>query len=116
MTDDKKLEKQLANRLKEIREYNGYSQEDIGKHLGISRSAISLIESGVRKISAVELSKLATLYQRSIENLTNTKNDPILSESVQMVARAAAALSDEDRNEVLRFAELLKSKSANSGK
>lgn len=103
----------LGARLKDAREYRGFSQEDVAKYLGVSRSAISLIESGARRLDILELRKLATLYECSIEELTGEQppqeNEP---DSIKMLARAAAALSSEDRSEVLRFAEFLRARKA----
>jgi transcriptional regulator with XRE-family HTH domain len=101
----------LGTRLKEIREYEGYSQEDIAKFLGLPRSAISLIESGDRRLDILELRKLAKLYKLSIDQLTGA--EPVRTqkeESVEVVARATAALSPDDRSEVLRFVEFLRAK------
>src|SRR5688572_21343254 len=100
----------LGERLKEAREYVGFSQEEVAKYLRVPRSAISLIETGARKVDTLELTKLAKLYQRSVAELTNENAATGDAHSVQMVARAAAELSPEDRSEVLRFAEFLRSK------
>lgn len=98
----------LGARLKEAREYRGFSQEEVAKYLGVSRSAISLIETGTRRLDILELRKLAKLYESSIEDLTGEQprqqGEP---DSIKMVARATAALSPEDRSEVLRFAQFL---------
>lgn len=100
----------LGARLKEKREYSGFSQEDVAAYLKISRSAVSLMESGGRKVDVLELKQLARLYQCSIEGLTqDDQSEPDL-DSIKMVARAAADLSPEDRSEVLKFAQFLKSR------
>ena len=110
MTTKAPLEGSLGLRLKEAREYRGLSQDDVARHVGVSRSAVSLMESGARNVSAVELSRLATLYKVTMESLAG--HDTGDGESVRMVARAAATLSDKDREEVLRFAEFLHSRSS----
>jgi transcriptional regulator with XRE-family HTH domain len=101
---------ELGDRLKEAREYLGFSQEEVANHLGVPRSAISLIETGARKVDALELTKLAKLYQRRVAELTGEESPRAESDSVQMVARAAAELSPEDQSEVLRFAQFLRSR------
>ena len=96
----------LAARLKAAREYRGFSQEDVASHLGIPRSAISLIESGERRVEAIELGRLARLYQTTLQELTDDVALPD-DDSVRMVARLAATLSEDDRREVMRFAQFL---------
>ena len=103
----------LGARLREAREYRGYSQEDVAKYLRISRSAISLIESGTRRLEFLELKKLATLYECSIEELSEDwPGNATQPDSIKLVARATAALAPEDRAEVLRFAQFLQSRKA----
>jgi transcriptional regulator with XRE-family HTH domain len=105
----------LGARLKDEREYRGFSQEDVARYLGVSRSAISLIESGARRLDVLELKKLATLYECSIEDLTGGQvGQPPEPNSIKMVARAAAALSPADRSEVLRFAQFLQARRSGS--
>jgi transcriptional regulator with XRE-family HTH domain len=99
----------LATRLREAREYLGLSQEVAAKHLGIGRAAISLIESGDRKVNAIELARLAKLYQRPIGYFTDERSvaagEP---PQLDLLKRAAAKLSAKDRDEVVRFAEFLR--------
>lgn len=105
--------KELGDRLREAREYLGLSQQAVADHLKVSRSAISLIESGLRKVDTIELSKLARLYQRPVEDLTGPdtrlgkKRTP---DEVAVLARTASELTKKDREEVLRFAEFLLAK------
>ena len=110
MSNEQRIQTILSERLKEAREYCGLSQEEVARHLRVPRSAISLIESGSRRVSASELSQLAKLYQTTMENLTDHDQDTSDSESVRLVARAAAELSATDRDEVLRFAQFLRSR------
>lgn len=101
----------LGARLKEAREYQGFSQEEVATYLGLPRSAISLIESGARGLDVLELKKLATLYKVNIDQLTGTdKSESKEPEAVKIIARATAELSPDDRSEVLRFVEFLQSR------
>ncbi|OPG81548.1 transcriptional regulator [Stutzerimonas stutzeri] len=101
----------LAERLKEAREYIGLSQDEVANVLGLSRPAVSNIESGSRKVEATELNKLAKLYRKSLEYLM-TGRDPLPSgpEQLAFLARAVKGLSQQDIDEVARFAEFLKHK------
>ena len=101
----------LGARLKEAREYAGFSQEEVAKYLGVPRSAISLIENGMRRLDILELRKLAKLCETSIDELTGAEQrDDAEPDSIKMVARAAAELTPDDRSEVLRFAQFLRSR------
>lgn len=56
----------LGKRLAGARENAGLSQEQAAAAIGIPRSALSLIESGSRGLSTLELAGLAKLYNRPI--------------------------------------------------
>lgn len=102
----------LGEKLKVAREYVGLKQEDVARHLSIPRSALSNIEAGQRKVDALELTRLAKLYQRPLHWFTdeNDFKETQLSEDVAHVARAAAKLSPQDREELARFADFLRSR------
>lgn len=110
MNDSETHRATLCARLKEAREYRGFSQEEVAGHLRIPRTAISLIENGTRRVEALELSRLAELYQTSMEQLTGNHQSDDEPESIRLVARAAAELSAGDRDEVLRFVRFLQSR------
>ena len=52
--------KQLAERLREAREYLGLSQEEVAFRAGLHRTYVSSAERGERNVSLVNLAKLAT--------------------------------------------------------
>jgi transcriptional regulator with XRE-family HTH domain len=101
----------LGARLRESREYLRLSQDEVARALDLSRSAVSLMETGQRKVDAIELKRLAEIYQRPIAYFTSEVGDPsAVPEAVQHLARAATALTDRDREELLRFAEFLQAR------
>ncbi len=105
MTDDRA---KIGAQLKAAREYLGLSQQQVADAIeGLSRSAISLIESGQRNVTASELKSLAELYQRPMAELTGAEDVPELPEEASFVARQMTKLSARDRAEVVRFTELL---------
>lgn len=107
MADERANRKALGTRLRDARKYCGFSQEDVARYLSVPRSAVSLIESGSRSVTVLELGRLAELYQRSIESLAGQREGEPEPESVSLLARATADLSEQDRQEVLRFAQFL---------
>ena len=100
---------ELGARLKSAREYVGINQEEVAKHLGVPRSAISEIETGKRAVEAIELTNLARLYQRPVSWFTGDIAEDV-PEDVAHLARTASELSTTDRQELRRFAEFLKLK------
>lgn len=100
----------LGSRLKEAREYLNLSQDEVAKILKVPRSAVSMMETGQRKVDAIELQKLAEIYQRSIGFFIGEAAPAPMPEVVQHLARAASKLTDQDREELLRFAEFLQAR------
>jgi transcriptional regulator with XRE-family HTH domain len=111
--DDRKV---MGDRLREAREYLGFSQEEVANYLGVSRSALSNIESGSRKVEALELKKLASLYKRPATHFTGENaEEPSFGDDVAHLARKASELSEEDRAELGRFADFLRAKKQEKG-
>ena len=105
--DDRKT---LGERLREAREYLGFSQDQVATFLGVSRSALSLMESGQRKVDALELKKLAGLYKRSVGYFTGEEEDAAIGADVKHLARKVSDLSSEDKEELVRFADYLRAR------
>lgn len=68
--DDENDRQILRTKLREAREYLGLSQDEVAKCLEIPRTALSHIESGQRRVDALELKKLAKLYKRPVAFFT----------------------------------------------
>lgn len=100
----------LGSLLKEAREYLGLSQEAVADKLGIPRASVSALETGKRKVSSLELRQLARLYKRPLSHFLPDDAGSHEPEDQTTVAlfRAAKGLTDEDREQVLRFAQFLK--------
>jgi transcriptional regulator with XRE-family HTH domain len=106
----------LGERLKQAREYLELSQDEVAKKIGLPRTAISLIESGQRRVDAIELQKVAELYQRPVSYFTGEVVSAQLPDDVEHLARAAKKLSQRDRQELARFAEFLNSRATSRSK
>ena len=70
-----RFDENIGAKIKKIREKKGLSQEALAKSLKISRTAISQIEAGRRKISAEELSNLAEIFNMPTDVLLGFKKD-----------------------------------------
>ena len=103
----------LGEKLKEAREYLALSQDEVAKSLGLPRTAISMIETGQRRVDALELKRLAEIYTRPVAYFTGDEPESApMSKDVEHLARAASGLSEQDREELARFADYLKARAA----
>jgi len=74
---------ELGNKIRELREHNGLTQEEFARLLGnYSASAISYFEKGARHPKAEEISKIAEIFQVNIEELL-PKTEDISSEAIK---------------------------------
>lgn len=97
----------MPHRLKEARKYLGLSQEYVAQQLNIPRTAVSLIESGKRKVKSDELFQLSKLYQRPLTYFTEEERSEDAEEQISLLARSYQELSHEDQSELVKFAQFL---------
>lgn len=101
----------LGERLREARKYLGLKQEDVAAYLKIQRTALGDIESGRRRVEAIELTRLAKLYKQPVSYFVDEEaGAAALPPGVAHLARRAAELSDTDREELGRFVEYLRAR------
>ncbi len=102
--------RQVGARLRDAREFMGFSQAEIAEVLGISRPAVTGIEAGRRRVTGLELKTLAKLYERPYDYFlgedVEVEDNPIIA----AIYRVSRDLSDEDREEVRRYAEYVRSR------
>ncbi len=91
-------QEELARRLREARESAGLKQEDVARHLELSRPSVAQLELGNRAVSSLELDRLARLYGRDIRDLLAADFQP--EDSLVALFRAAPAA--EERDEVVK--------------
>jgi transcriptional regulator with XRE-family HTH domain len=96
----------LGARFKYIREYLNLSQQAVAAATGISRSAISDIERGERKVDSLELRKFSRVYRYPVGYLLGEQAPE--AEAATALGRALSDLTDADREELLRFAQFLR--------
>src|SRR5687767_5459711 len=80
----------LGARLKEAREYVGFLQEEVATALGIPRTSVHALEAGKRKVTGLELRRLARLYRRPVGWLLG---EEVELNGAEPLFHAAAALS-----------------------
>ena len=99
---------QLGWRLRRAREDRRITQNAASSAIGLQRSAISLMESGQRQVSTLELMRLAELYRRPVEWFVSpTASDE--EEAVVTLFRAAPGLqSGQLKDEAVRCIRLFR--------
>jgi transcriptional regulator with XRE-family HTH domain len=109
--EDHEVRKKMGERLREARKYLGLKQDEVAQYLKIHRTALSEIESGIRRVEVLELNRLAKLYRQPASYFTG-EDETASSYPVDVVhlARHAAELSRKDRDELGRFAEYLRTR------
>jgi len=65
----KDFDTKLGEKLKTIREQKGLSQSYVGDRLGVSRNCVSNYERGTRSINAIDLFRLADIYEIDVNDL-----------------------------------------------
>jgi len=98
----------LGQRLREAREALGLPQSAVADHLDIPRPSVSEIEAGKRKVTFLELKRLATLYRRPIAYFSGDPAATNEDSTTTALYRTTAELSTTDREQVLRFAQFLR--------
>lgn len=100
----------LPGRLRAAREAAGLSQGQVAKLMGMHRPTVSEIESGNRKVSAEEISKLASLYDAKVTWLLGEAPDRASADDpkLQLAARELGKLKPDDLDRLLKLIAALK--------
>ena len=98
-------DKMNNSRLRKARERLSLSQEYVAKYLGITRTAVTQMENGNRKVSGDELKKLCRLYGISADYALGIKSQMTVSE---IFTRSFESLPDGDKMEILNLIEFKK--------
>src|SRR3954447_2863226 len=116
LPDGEAERRRLGEKLRQAREYVGFSQDEVASFLKVPRTAVTNMENGQRKVDALELKRLSDLYRQPVSPFTNDADEAgsALPADVAHLARQAAALSPKDREELGRFADFLKMRAAGS--
>ena len=103
------LTEQVGQRIREFRTSyggTGLSQDALAKAVGIAPNTVSRWETGVYQPTIEDLDRLARFFGKSIlEFFPNENVRSERDEKIDAVLRAAKQLSDDDVEELRRFAE-----------
>lgn len=69
-------DKDLALRIVNLRESADMKQAELGRRLGLNRSAMSKVENGSRKVSSDELDKISEIFDVTTDFLLGKNNTP----------------------------------------
>ena len=86
-------QKQIGQRVTELRKMKGLSQEDLAKSVKISRPSLAQIELGNRSIDILELQRLSMILGFSLDDFMS--KDFSVSEEIESKAEAKAKKADE---------------------
>lgn len=100
----------VAEIIRQEREYLELTQEEVSIATGISRSSISKIESGQRKVDAEDLKKLSAVLRVTTDYLLGVARPDSEKDEVSLLARKFGDLSENDQRELIRFADFLSAK------
>lgn len=89
--------KEIGKRLQEIRKKFGFSQADIANKLDMSRPTVSKIENGKKKVTSLELSNFADLYNKPISYFIEEEDQ---KEPVNCLLRAES-LTETEKEQLL---------------
>lgn len=96
----------IGSNIKRIRERLGYTQEDVAAFLPVSRSLISLVESGERELNLDHLEKLANLFNVALIDLLEEKET--LQHLNYAFAFRTTSLTATDLNSIADFQGVIK--------
>ena len=98
----------VNEKVRKLREQMNLSQRYVAQYLGISRSTVTQMENGHRKISTEELQKLCRLFGVSSNMLLENTE---MSQPAALFARSFERLDEIDQAEIInliRFKEQMK--------
>ncbi len=111
-TDAKQLREVFAQRLKEIREERGLSQEDVGRMAGLSKATISKYESASHPPKLIHATAIAEALNVGFSYLIGFTDNRYVQET-NIITELFLSLPDDGKKELLNYARYLKGRTTN---
>lgn len=105
---------ELGKKIRDLREKNDKSQEELGKFLNRSHAAVSDIERGKTDLSVSDLTKISQFFEVSVETFLSPNSTP--SSISFSHSRIELGLSDEEREKILKSREEFRKKAKEAQK
>ncbi|HBG68876.1 hypothetical protein A2W67_02705 [Candidatus Nomurabacteria bacterium RIFCSPLOWO2_02_40_28] len=113
MVKEEKKYEFIGGNIRKARELSGLSQRQLAEKLGYeSSTTVSYIESGERKVSIVDLEKIATLLDRDIRYFIGQPEEQL---NVRVALRAETGLKEKDKDAILHIIEMAKDRTREDG-
>ncbi len=100
---------EIGQRTAELRRRAEISQQRLAEMLGVSRTTITQIENGKRKVSVDELEKFSEIFNLSVDNLLSSKEEPevILAEKQEEKKMGSPIRINVPQRNLEKFKEVL---------
>jgi len=100
---------EIGQRTAELRRRAGISQQRLAEMLGVSRTTITQIENGKRKVSVDELAKFSEIFNLSVDNLLSSKEEPdvIFAEKREEKKMGSPIRINVPQRNLVKFKEVL---------
>lgn len=104
----------IGKNIRKARELVSLSQRQLAEKLGYeSSTTISYIESGERKVSIVDLEKIAHILDRDIRYFIGQPEEQL---NVRIALRAETGLKERDKDAILHIIEMAKNRTKEDGR
>lgn len=100
-------EGRFGARLRALRKQHGETQPELAKLLGLSRSAVSMYESGEREPKYELLTAIAAHYEVGLDDLLGREAPEEDDRDLRLIARAGRKMTPEQRESLLRYARYM---------
>jgi transcriptional regulator with XRE-family HTH domain len=99
------LIEQVGKRIQEIRKVRGMSQDDLGDKLGVTRSFISKLENGKKKISLEHVENIAKILHIEPTDLLVDKTELLKNYDDLVILREK--FTKEEIENMVRYSKML---------